>query len=586
MPHDVFISHSHEDKLTADAACAVLERNGIRCWIAPRDVAIGLDYSDQITQAIEDCRALVLIFSTHSNASNQVKAEIDAAFSNNKALFPIRIEDVTPSKGMAHYLRTVHWLDAFSPPMDVHLQKLADTILRLLPDRAQPAAPTVPPPQAAPLGIQASNPPGPLNPDPPAATTPVPAHAQGAKPKRLRWGLAVAGLALVVAVGAIWFKNVSGPAGKGTGEASLTSGPEARIGAQNDADTQNQAHSQILARIGQLPAGATSAQFNAAEAAVTNYLTSAPAQLRSDVESLWAAQKKAWQVGRDDKEKAISDEIAVLTQSIQDRYNSLGLRIGSLDQQIANLQQAGGRVDTVTNRSLEDDINALANLADDLQQDFLRSLANINAQIQAIRTSDSDPTTAVVVGTAERLGASTKEAFLQVAGAINRIRTTLASLEQPQAAQGSNYLVKHGDTARKIATSHGITFQDLKDANPGVDWRLLKVGQVINIPNGSTNVPRAVKSGIDLAAIVEKIAPILQEMAQDQNLTSDAITRYSQRIAAITGDSLGIGQIEPILVQICHDQYLTHDSLVQYRQRIAEAIAADLDQASSFQHAP
>jgi hypothetical protein len=135
MAHDIFISHSSKDKLPADAACATLEKNGIRCWIAPRDVVVGMDYSDQLTQAIEDCRAIVIIFSSHSNGSHQVKAEIDSAFATNKILIPLRIEDIEPTKGMAHYLRTVHWLDAYTMPFEQHLQRLSETILRLLPDR-------------------------------------------------------------------------------------------------------------------------------------------------------------------------------------------------------------------------------------------------------------------------------------------------------------------------------------------------------------------------------------------------------------------------------------------------------------------
>ena len=39
MAHDVFISHSSKDKPIADAICANLEGTGIRCWIAPRDIA-------------------------------------------------------------------------------------------------------------------------------------------------------------------------------------------------------------------------------------------------------------------------------------------------------------------------------------------------------------------------------------------------------------------------------------------------------------------------------------------------------------------------------------------------------------------
>jgi hypothetical protein len=153
MPHDIFISHSREDKLTADAACAILEQNGIRCWIAPRDVAVGVDYSDQLTQAIEDCRAVVIVFSSHSNTSHHVKAEIDSAFAHNKILFPFRIEDIEPTKGMAHYLRTVHWMDAFSPPLEKHLQKMADAILRLLPDRRVPTASVAVPAPLAPPSL-------------------------------------------------------------------------------------------------------------------------------------------------------------------------------------------------------------------------------------------------------------------------------------------------------------------------------------------------------------------------------------------------------------------------------------------------
>jgi hypothetical protein len=41
MNFDAFISYANQDKATADAACAKLEAEGIRCWIAPRDVPPG-----------------------------------------------------------------------------------------------------------------------------------------------------------------------------------------------------------------------------------------------------------------------------------------------------------------------------------------------------------------------------------------------------------------------------------------------------------------------------------------------------------------------------------------------------------------
>jgi hypothetical protein len=41
MAYDAFISTAQEDKPTADAACAMLEANGVKCWIAPRDITPG-----------------------------------------------------------------------------------------------------------------------------------------------------------------------------------------------------------------------------------------------------------------------------------------------------------------------------------------------------------------------------------------------------------------------------------------------------------------------------------------------------------------------------------------------------------------
>src|SRR6516164_3478420 len=45
-PFDVFVSYSSKDKHIADAAVATLEAKGIRCWIAPRDIVPGKEWSE------------------------------------------------------------------------------------------------------------------------------------------------------------------------------------------------------------------------------------------------------------------------------------------------------------------------------------------------------------------------------------------------------------------------------------------------------------------------------------------------------------------------------------------------------------
>jgi len=39
--HDVFVSYAHADAARAGAICDALERDGLRCWIAPRAVPAG-----------------------------------------------------------------------------------------------------------------------------------------------------------------------------------------------------------------------------------------------------------------------------------------------------------------------------------------------------------------------------------------------------------------------------------------------------------------------------------------------------------------------------------------------------------------
>jgi TIR domain len=50
---DVFISYASPDSAVADAACESLERAGVTCWIAPRDVTPGAFYADEIVHAID-----------------------------------------------------------------------------------------------------------------------------------------------------------------------------------------------------------------------------------------------------------------------------------------------------------------------------------------------------------------------------------------------------------------------------------------------------------------------------------------------------------------------------------------------------
>ena len=143
MAHDVFISYSSKDKPVADSICTALEAEGIRCWISPRDIVPGRAYSGQITRAIEQSHAMVLLFSSNSNTSEDVLREVQLAANARLRILNFKIEDVAPSDDMEYFLSVPHWLDATTPPLEQHLAQLVGSLEALLEaaNRSPPFAP-------------------------------------------------------------------------------------------------------------------------------------------------------------------------------------------------------------------------------------------------------------------------------------------------------------------------------------------------------------------------------------------------------------------------------------------------------------
>jgi len=144
MAHDVFVSYSQPDRAAAFTVAQRLEARGIAVWIAPRDVKPGADWAEEIIDALTSARLMVLVFSGNSNDSGQVRREVERAAHKQLPILPFRIEDVLPSKSLEYFLGTQHWMDAFPPPCEPHIERLCDyleTALGGAPARIPPAAP-------------------------------------------------------------------------------------------------------------------------------------------------------------------------------------------------------------------------------------------------------------------------------------------------------------------------------------------------------------------------------------------------------------------------------------------------------------
>lgn len=129
---DVFISYASQDAAVASAVVAALERQGIKCWIAPRDVTPGALYADEIIRSINGAKALVLVLSTSAVASPHVGKEIERASSKRRPIIAVRIDSAPLTMALEYFLSESQWVDIGADGTEAAFAKLVAAVQRHL----------------------------------------------------------------------------------------------------------------------------------------------------------------------------------------------------------------------------------------------------------------------------------------------------------------------------------------------------------------------------------------------------------------------------------------------------------------------
>jgi len=135
----VFISHASHDKAVADAVCEALEKAGVTCWIAPRDVTPGEFYAESIVHAIDSTQVIVLVLSQNGAASPHVLREVERASSKRHPVVSFRIDAAPLPAALEYFLNSSQWLDASTAGVARSLPRLVDAVKTAL---AQPVSST------------------------------------------------------------------------------------------------------------------------------------------------------------------------------------------------------------------------------------------------------------------------------------------------------------------------------------------------------------------------------------------------------------------------------------------------------------
>jgi hypothetical protein len=98
---DIFISYAREDRGRAEQLARVFERRGWTVWW-DRELFVGPAYSEQITRALAEAKAVIVLWSRSSVASNWVKDEAQDGAARG-ALIPVLIENVALPLGFRQF---------------------------------------------------------------------------------------------------------------------------------------------------------------------------------------------------------------------------------------------------------------------------------------------------------------------------------------------------------------------------------------------------------------------------------------------------------------------------------------------------
>ena len=158
---DVFVSYASQDTAFADAIVLALESQGLKCWVAPRDVTPGEFYADAIVRALNAARIFVLVLTENAVTSPHVLREVERTSAKRHPIISFRIGFVFLPPALEYFLSASHWLDASNSGIDTALPKLVEAVQRLV---APPSAANPDHPEAVAKPLSEPLPPLPLRP--------------------------------------------------------------------------------------------------------------------------------------------------------------------------------------------------------------------------------------------------------------------------------------------------------------------------------------------------------------------------------------------------------------------------------------
>jgi len=138
LPGDIFLSYSRSNQVVADAFFQAAEKIGLSVWY-DQLIPSGNDWREAIVDALNQCKALVILFSEASNSSLQLIKELAVADNFGKLVIPILIEHTQPRGAYLYEMAARSWISLYPDPatkMDYLVSRISAQLHNTVPCRA------------------------------------------------------------------------------------------------------------------------------------------------------------------------------------------------------------------------------------------------------------------------------------------------------------------------------------------------------------------------------------------------------------------------------------------------------------------
>src|SRR5665213_740181 len=142
MTADVFISYSREDKDRVTELASKLREAGVSLWIDQGGIDGAAMWSEEIVNALEDAKVLMLMVSERAVISHNVVKEVTIASERKGHILPVHLEPTRIPQGLKYPLAGIQHIEYFQGDETENLKSILRALERLGIE-AKPQAPEV-----------------------------------------------------------------------------------------------------------------------------------------------------------------------------------------------------------------------------------------------------------------------------------------------------------------------------------------------------------------------------------------------------------------------------------------------------------